>query len=227
MGLTAPWQQKNGDKSSIQRIVESKFQSTFKSMPEQTSSKSSSKDNGIVCSCIFFHCKRWSSTSLLSYHAHQPSCSWSSEGMTTTLWLREHTKIKPAEVLPRWLQTGIVVGPNWELRASHPLHKQNSNHGYISWPFFSHYTNLDFTNCAGGQVSSPELSTLMLPWQSPRCSCSHACSVQAIKWQQPEAPLKRAHVKETDSAELITTQSLSWYHIPTWGYARWTGTQKG
>lgn len=172
-------------------------------------------------------CKKWRSTSLLSYHACQPSCSWSSEGMTATLWLREHMEVKAAKILPRQWKTGTVVGPIRELRASHPPHKQNSNHGYVSWPFFSHYTNLGFTNSAGGQVSSPELSTLMLPWQSPRCSCSHACSMWAIKWQRSEAPLKRAHVKETDSAQPITRRSLSRYHIPTHGYARWTGTQKG
>lgn len=205
--FTAPREQKNGNKSSIQRIVESKFQNTFKSMPEQTSSKSSSEDNSLACSCIFFHCKRWSS-SLLSYHAHQSSCSWSSEGTTTTLCLGEHTKVKAAKISPRQLKTGTVVGPYWELRTSHPPCKQDSNHRYISWPFFSHYTNLGYTNCAGGQVSSPELSTLVLPWQSPRCSCSHACSMQAIKWQHSEAPLKRARVMENDSAELTTRQSL-------------------
>ena len=77
--------------------------------------------------------------------------------------LRENTEVKAAKILLRWLKTGTVVGPNRELRASHSPHEQDSNHGYISWPFFSHYANLGFTNCAGGQVSSPELSTLLLP----------------------------------------------------------------
>lgn len=193
-------------------------------MPEQTSSKSSSKDNSIGCSYIFFHCKRWSSTSLLNYYACQPSCSWSSEGMNTIL---KNTKVKGAEILPRWLKTETVVGPNQKLWARCPPHEQEFNHRYMSRPFFSHYTNLGFTNCARGQVSSPELSTLPLPWQSSRCSCSHACNVQAIKWQRFEAPLKRARVKEKDSTELVTRQFLSLYYIPTHVYARWTGTRKG
>lgn len=87
-------------------------------MPEQTSSKSSSKDNSIGHLYIFFHCKRWRSTSLLNYYACQPSCSWSSEGMNTIL--KDNTKVKGAEILPRWLKTGTVVGPNQKLCASCP-----------------------------------------------------------------------------------------------------------
>lgn len=140
--------------------------------------------------------------------------------------LKENTKVKAEKILPIWLKRGTVVGPNQKHWASCPPHEQESNHGYISWPFFSHCTNLDFTTCAGGQVSSPELSTIPLPWQSSRCSCSHACSVQAIKQRRFEASLKRVRVKERDSAELVTRQSFSLCYIPTHVYARWTGTRK-
>lgn len=105
-------------------------------------------------------------------------------------------KVKAAKILPRWLKTRIVVGPNQELTASHSPHEQDSNHGdiyiYIYSGHFSHIILTLVSQTARGQVSSPELSTLLLPWQSPRCSCSHACSVQAIKWQRFEAPLKKS-----------------------------------
>lgn len=61
--------------------------------------------------------------------------------------------------------------------------------------YTGHFSDIILTlvsQTARGQVSSPELSTLLLPWQSPRCSCSHACSMQAIKWQRFEAPLKKS-----------------------------------
>lgn len=95
-----------------------------------------------------------------------------------------------------------MAGPNWEHRTSYPCCQQDSdhNHGYLSLPFFSHYTDLGFTSCAGGQVSSPGLSTLgsCFPDRVPDVAAVMLVTCRRLKWQLFDVPLKRAHGKGMD-----------------------------
>lgn len=93
-----------------------------------------------------------------------------------------------------------MAGPNWEHGTSYPRRQQDSDHGYLSLPFFSHYTDLGFTSCAGGQVSSPGLSTLgsRFPDKVPDVAAVMLVTCRRLKWQLFDVPLKTAHGKGMD-----------------------------
>lgn len=93
-----------------------------------------------------------------------------------------------------------MAGPNLEHGTSYPRRQQDSDHGYLSLPFFSHYTDLGFTSCAEGQVSSPGLSTLgsRFPDRVPDVAAVMLVTCRRLKWQLFDVPLKTAHGKGMD-----------------------------